>query len=1035
MKNYFVGFHILLMICLVAMSAWADERTRLSLGDQMIHGGSPGFAKAGGDTINLMSTHDDPTNGAGEPYYFGDFEDADGNPAWNGWTHRDITQPRETHWNVSNYNQPDTGNHAAWCGDITIAACNESDPAGGYGNSWHDIIEFRQVVPHPESSTTVTITATLIHDSEPGYDYTYLSYRFQAQLFGDLQSWDGAGTEAVEGSVTFLPLEYLDGTDIAVYFRFKSDGGWSDEDCSYTTAGACQVDDINVHLVNGPFTWDFFEDFEHDGDPVDFGLWSIAFPDGVGDFARIWKGLQDVDPCVSNFSPQVAFIDDGLIVPGTGGSDCINWCYGPGGYIVTTTGGLAGPAEHIHCAIESPVMAWPASQNGGQDDDGIIIAFGVFRHEDLDGDSPGIFYTWGIRSADTDGSGGPTQDIYDQGWQDRAFVYYGDPGYVIFREDVTDLMNSGRDEVQVQLAVYEVGWIWNYLGNDGYPAPYYDNVRVKVFPYAGPGMSARELDMAQDNFPERGTIDTGDLGSHSVRFDMANSISLAADLRNDPGDTMVVDINPVRAGAEFLGNPLLRYTVRFNPVFDPYRSAGMPAVGSAMGMPSVGSSGTWTPGKWAFDLPDTGFLFPGDVLHYYIEATDAIDGTDPQTSLMPADTTGFSTGFGDPIGYNSRFVIHALPSIVDNGFGGFEQPEILFINDFGNRGGENKWYTALRNSGGLSGLDYDVYYVNGPSSGVGNGIGGRANHLMLAGYETILYTSGDLRSYTLSNGDFTNDPGNDVETLTNWLDSGGKNIFLTGDGLATNLSESGTETLVFLEEYMGLDVVTDDIRSLIHSQVAPLVVTTDVLPVDEVFYSLSSWYAYGGCPGLNRFDGVVTRGGAIRLAEFTDPQRQPGAYPFAAATLNRVGDSRVISMPVDLMFVYTDPEAPAALLSSRTRVLRDVLSFFGYYSPFWPSEASVPGPIFQVSNHPNPFNPSTTILYSLPRAGHLKLNIYNVRGQLVKTLIDEARPAGEDQSVFWDGKDNRGSSAASGVYFYEARAAGEVKLGKMTLLK
>ena len=130
--------------------------------------------------------------------------------------------------------------------------------------------------------------------------------------------------------------------------------------------------------------------------------WAVEFPNGVGDFARIYRGLEDNDPCNTNYTAQVAFIDDGVVVPGTGGSQCINWCYGPGGYIVTTTGGLAGDTEHIHNAIESPVMQWPSHARndcGGPIPDGIILEFGVYRHEDLTADSPGIFYTWGVRSA------------------------------------------------------------------------------------------------------------------------------------------------------------------------------------------------------------------------------------------------------------------------------------------------------------------------------------------------------------------------------------------------------------------------------------------------------------------------------------------------------------------------------------------------------------------------------------------------------------------------------------------------------------
>ena len=87
----------------------------------------------------------------------------------------------------------------------------------------------------------------------------------------------------------------------------------------------------------------------------------------------------------------------------------------------------------------------------------------------------------------------------------------------------------------------------------------------------------------------------------------------------------------------------------------------------------------------------------------------------------------------------------------------------------------------------------------------------------------------------------------------------------------------------------------------------------------------------------------------------------------------------------------------------------------------------------QLSRTPSTRGPR--ISYSLPRAGHLKLSIYNVRGQLVKTLIDGHRPAGANQTIVWDGTDNLGSAAASGVYFYEARALGDVRIGKATLLK
>ena len=428
------------------------------------------------------------------------------------------------------------------------------------------------------------------------------------------------------------------------------------------------------------------------------------------------------------------------------------------------------------------------------------------------------------------------------------------------------------------------------------------------------------------------------------------------------------------------------------------------------------------------------------MLHYYISAADAIGGeggTDPRTALMPADTTGFSTGFGDPMGYNSTFTIRALPSIRSDGVGGFEQPQILFINDFANRGGENEWYMALNNLGYLVSEDYDVYYVNGPSSGVSNGIGGRASHLMLTDYDEILYTSGDLGANTISNGDFNNDAGDDVGTLTNWLDIGGKDMFLTGDGLANNMAQTGVAGQTFVEQYMGVQVITHDIRSFIGNQPTPLI---RVIPGNPVFAgALDTWIAFGGCLITNTFDGVNVTGSATRLAEFTDPQAQRGAYSYSAATLNirnpGLTESKIISLPVDLMYVYTDPAAGGNDLPARAQLLGDVLTYFGNAGNPLNVSPVLPGITFQTSNYPNPFNPSTTIKYSMPKAGHLKLRVYNVRGQLVKTLIDGPRPAGADQTTVWDGADNLGSSAASGVYFYEARAAGEVKFGKMTLIK
>jgi hypothetical protein len=87
-------------------------------------------------------------------------------------------------------------------------------------------------------------------------------------------------------------------------------------------------------------------------------------------------------------------------------------------------------------------------------------------------------------------------------------------------------------------------------------------------------------------------------------------------------------------------------------------------------------------------------------------------------------------------------------------------------------------------------------------------------------------------------------------------------------------------------------------------------------------------------------------------------------------------------------------------------------------------------------NHPNPFNPSTVIRFSLAvvRPTHTTLRIYNVLGGEVRTLLDEQRGAGNYQ-VVWDGKDDRGREVASGIYFYRLKAGKFTEAKRMLFLK
>ena len=86
-------------------------------------------------------------------------------------------------------------------------------------------------------------------------------------------------------------------------------------------------------------------------------------------------------------------------------------------------------------------------------------------------------------------------------------------------------------------------------------------------------------------------------------------------------------------------------------------------------------------------------------------------------------------------------------------------------------------------------------------------------------------------------------------------------------------------------------------------------------------------------------------------------------------------------------------------------------------------------------NYPNPFNPITTISFSVSHMpSFVNIEIYNLKGQKVKTLINEQLAAGQ-HSVIWKGKDDSNKSVSSGIYFYRMKSENYILSKKMILLK
>jgi len=107
----------------------------------------------------------------------------------------------------------------------------------------------------------------------------------------------------------------------------------------------------------------------------------------------------------------------------------------------------------------------------------------------------------------------------------------------------------------------------------------------------------------------------------------------------------------------------------------------------------------------------------------------------------------------------------------------------------------------------------------------------------------------------------------------------------------------------------------------------------------------------------------------------------------------------------------------------------DTVQFTGTVTSAENSSQDIPAVIDIQGNYPNPFNPSTTISFSIPEQSHITLSVYYITGQKVATLVDKQMNAGS-HSVIFDGSD-----LGSGLYLYQLESGGFEKMGKMLLIK
>ena len=140
-------------------------------------------------------------------------------------------------------------------------------------------------------------------------------------------------------------------------------------------------------------------------------------------------------------------------------------------------------------------------------------------------------------------------------------------------------------------------------------------------------------------------------------------------------------------------------------------------------------------------------------------------------------------------------------------------------------------------------------------------------------------------------------------------------------------------------------------------------------------------------------------------------------------TLSYTAPDPAVNLDGDITITSNDPSNPAVVIP---------VEITAYVSNDDPGVAPLVTRL--EGNYPNPFNPETAIRFSLKDSGKVRLNIFNIKGQLVRTMLNSDLNAGYHNLV-WNGKDDAGRSVSSGIYMYRLEAPGYTKTLKMMLMK
>ncbi len=974
-----------------------------------------------------------------------------------GWTTVDLTD-QLIFWHVASgtgeLNGGNLGNllplegvKSMWCGQAPSSSpllCGWAT-LPGYGNGWDQIL-----VSNPLPGDSVRISYKVFWDSEPDYDGTTVEYTGDGGA--TWMPWPvGVGFTArpnvYDGGPQTLVESFTAGalTTVQLRYRFRADGAWSDEDGLWPTDGGVLVDSITVTTwAGGVQASTNFEDFEGaaEGDTV-VGIWTATVPEPFGDFGALYHGttLLQEDPCFTDITSLWAWFDDPAIT---------NYnCHLPDprpDVGAVRFGDRWGDGGFIANEIWSPQLANIGTGNEYR------LEFLTYRDLPLDNL---IFYIWSVRSIDA--SGCPSE------WKNDNFVFFGgQKDWIRNPFQVGAHIDPTAPEIQVSIGVRDMCIVWcNLFGVGGCHshAPLIDAVHLKRVDVIGPRFVVRHIDLFQDNFSSDGTI-TGTALANS-----ANDIASTSSPTIQPGDSVTLSItNLVPDPLSGMGPAAYAYVavwpqgqVSKAGVNIEAPETRLATGGGAFGKrwPLVASPmlggvqwyqfrmdtaftrvGAALADRFAIDLNDNLFT-PGDTICYFFGGSDGLGNeTFFHRTLSGQGANNITDDILEAASSPMEFTI--LPA------GGFLRGgHILYVDDTDDRGGPAQLYfdTAFDF---LQMLDMvDRYDVLGPSSGVSNSLGARVQNTgtqIIGPYRTIIWNSGNLSSTLINDGGVfagggSADKSPDFSLIFEFLDTHPNNpgFYYSADDGPSDWAWilRGANAVNTRSIYMNfdLDPAAWGDHKLAGEPLSPVLDGVGPATLGEQLI------AFGGCPTINDFDLLLPTGssGAEMINSATGK-----TYMVSQSTLNAVGTAARVVLSGFSFHYIRDVGTPGSV-PARVTHLKDILTTLFNIVPPPTGFDGVPQYTNALEpNYPNPFNPTTHITFEIKTRGHVTLRIYNVAGQVVRTLVNEELAAGRYENRrfnVWDGTNDAGQEVGSGVYFYRLKATNFTQTRKLVLLK